>query len=183
MADDDAARPRPENGGTDDAPGAAAADAEIARLQAEVAAAQDRLLRDRAELENYKKRVARERADALRFGGEALLRDLLPVLDTLERALQHAGSSPEVQPLVRGVELVVQMFVETLKRHGVEVVQAAGSTFDPAHHEAIAHVESEHPPNTVIDEHRRGYRLHDRLLRPAQVTVGKGRVESGRGDD
>ena len=198
MADDEAARPRSEAGGGGEvartgetalqpdsavAPETAeeggATPSEIDQVRAELAALRDRWLRERAELENYKKRVAREKAEALRFASEPLLRDLLPIIDNLHRALEHARAARESEPLVQGVELVVRALDETLGRYGVRIVEARGATFDPSLHEAIGHVESEEPPNTVIDEHQRGYLLHDRLLRPALVTVGKGRGGAG----
>jgi molecular chaperone GrpE len=157
-------------------PDSEAAAAEVEQLRAELESARDKLLRERAELENFKRRAAREKADALRYGSEGLLRDLLPVIDNLERALAHARQSGGATPIIEGVELVLRSLVETLERHGVTSVQARGERFDPAIHEAIGHVESEHAPNTVVDEHQRGYALHDRLLRPALVTVGKGQV-------
>jgi molecular chaperone GrpE len=160
---------------------------ETEQLRAEVAGLRDRLLRERAELENYKKRAARDRAETLRFANEGLLRDLLPVIDNLHRALEHAQRSQDAGPIVEGVELVLRSLTETLERHGVRTVEARGARFDPAHHEAIGHVESDQPPNTVVDEHQRGYLLHDRLLRPALVTVGKGAASDGdvekAGDD
>jgi molecular chaperone GrpE len=191
MTDEDATRPKPPpaaaathggNGVDDDparAPGAATpaaapAERELTELRAEVAELKDRWLRERADLENFKRRAIREKQDALRFGSEALLKDLLPVIDNLHRALAHARQGHEDDPLLTGIELVLRGFDDVLERHGVKVVPARGTPFDPNRHEAISHVESEAPPNTVIDEHQRGYVLHDRLLRPALVTVGKG---------
>lgn len=158
----------------------------VADLEADLAAAreesrqyQDRWLRERADLENYKKRVVRERQDAIRFGNEALLRDLLPVLDNLERALDAAAGGGDGKSLVEGVDLVRKAFVDVLRRHGVERIIAAGQRFDPAWHEAVAYVESDtHQPLEVVAEHQAGYRLNDRLLRPAMVTVSKGRGEA-----
>ncbi|MCC6850052.1 MAG: nucleotide exchange factor GrpE [Deltaproteobacteria bacterium] len=150
---------------------AAAGERERLELRAEIAEIKDRWMRAQADLENFKRRATREKQDALRFGSEQLLKDLLPVIDNLHRALAHAGSD---DPIAAGVELVLRGFDEVFERHGVKVVSARGTPFDPSFHEAISHVESEHPPNTVIDEHQRGYILHDRLLRPALVTVGKG---------
>ncbi len=105
------------------------------------------------------------------------------MIDNLERAIDAAskgaaGESPQqaarVDNLVTGVKMVVQQFVETLGRFGVTRVVAAGQPFDPAHHEAVAHVDTDqHPAGNVVDEHAPGYRLHERLLRPAQVTVAK----------
>ncbi len=157
---------------------------EMAALRAELGEAKDKLLRERAELENYKKRAAREKADAMRYGSEKLLRELLTVIDNLDRATEQlaAGGSQDSNAVVEGLELVRRGFVETLERHGVTVVGAHGGAFDPALHEAIGHVESEQPANTVIDEHQRGYALHGRLLRPALVTVGKGPSQSAGQD-
>jgi molecular chaperone GrpE len=189
MADDDAARPKFEDGGqgaTDDGADGAGAGAsaearqsDVDRLRSEVAELKDRLLRERADLENFKRRQAREKADALRFANESLLRDLLPIIDNLDRAIEHARTSREVDAIAKGVDMVLRSLTDALERHGVKIVEARGRPFDPAHHEAIGHVESEHPPNTVVDEHQRGYLLHDRLLRPALVTIGKAPEKSG----
>lgn len=130
----------------------------------------DLFLRERAETENFKKRMMREKADALRFASEPLVRDLLPVVDNLERAVEHADGNG--QSVIEGVRLVLKSLLETLERHGVKRIEAAGQSFDPARHEAMAQVESpEHAPNQVVDQHQSGYLMHDRLLRPALVTV------------
>lgn len=152
-------------------------DAELAAVREEARQNHERWLRERADMENLKKRTARERQDAVRFGNENLLRDLLPVVDNLDRALAAAGGGGDVRSLATGVELVRKAFVETLQRHGVERVPATGERFDPARHEAVAYVESDrHEAHHVIEEHQAGYRLNDRLLRPAMVTVSKGRA-------
>ena len=156
------------------ADGGAADGGEVAKLRAEVAELKDRWLRERADVENIKRRAVREKQDAIRFGSEGLLKDLLPVIDNLHRALAAAKTGRENDPIVQGVELVLRGFDDVLERHGVKVVPAHGEPFDPTRHEAISHVESDAPANTVIGEHQRGYVLHDRLLRPALVTVGKG---------
>jgi len=151
-------------------------ESELAAAREEARQASDRFLRERADAENLKKRAAREKAEAIRFGTEALVKDLLPVVDNLERAVQAAEGGGDGKPLVDGVSLVLKALLDVLARHGVTRVEALGTGFDPARHEAVAHVESaEHEPNAVIDEHQAGYRLHDRLLRPAMVTVSKGR--------
>jgi molecular chaperone GrpE len=149
--------------------------AELEVARDELRQATDRLLRERADAENLKKRTARERADAVRFGTESLIKDVLPIVDNLERAVQHAQEGGDATPLVEGVALVLKSLLDVLAGHGVTRVEAAGTQFDPSHHEAVAHIESAaHPPNAVIQEHQPGYRLHERLLRPALVTVAKG---------
>jgi len=169
---------------TDPAPQIRELEEEVARWENEAKAAEDRFIRERAELENFKKRSAREREESIRYGNETLLRDLLPVLDNLERALDHANTGGNGQPLLEGVNLVLGSFLDVLGRHGVKAVAALGEPFDPARHEAMEQVESdEHQPNTVVREHQKGYMLHDRLIRPALVGVSKppeeGQPETG----
>ena len=183
MANDDPLRPAADMDDAVPAGASSEADAaragadggsEVERLRAEIAALKDRALRDQAEVENFKKRTAREKSESLRYATEGLLRAILPVIDNLQRAVDHARTSREVDALVEGVELVLRSFLDVLERHGVKPVDAHGNQFDPSRHEAIGHVESSEPANTVVAEHQRGYTLHDRLLRPAMVTVGKG---------
>jgi len=134
----------------------------------------DRWLRAAAELDNFKKRMARERAEAVRFANESFLRDLLPVVDNLERALEHARQGGNGQSIVAGLELVLKGLADVLERHGVTKVDAAGAAFDPTHHEAVAHVETpDLEPNRVLEQHQPGYVLNERLLRPALVSVSK----------
>ena len=159
---------------------------QLAEAQAEARANHDRFLRERAELENFKKRMQREKAEALRFASEPLIRELLPVVDNLERALEH--DSGNGQSVLDGVRLVLKALLELLDRHGVKRIDAVGEPFDPSRHEAMAQVVSaEHEPNQVIAQHHSGYLLHDRLLRPALVTVSGRKsndaVESGQDSD
>jgi len=134
----------------------------------------ERFLRQAAELENFKKRTARERDEAVRFANEYLIKDLLPVLDNLERAVAHAKGGGNGEPLVVGVDMVLKGLLDVLCKHGVAPIGAMGQPFDPGVHEAIAQVDSaDHPANTVVEEHHKGYLFHDRLLRPALVSVAK----------
>lgn len=152
---------------------------EVERLRTELEAAReearrnhDQILREAAETENYKKRVAREKHDAIRYANEALVRDLLPVIDDLERAVQHGEG--DAGALRDGIELVLKGCLEALQKHGVTQVTAKGQPFDPEKHEAYAHIETgEYEANMVMDEVRRGYYLADRLLRASLVSVAK----------
>jgi molecular chaperone GrpE len=169
--------------GTEAAAATESETAELEQLRAalkakedEAAQSQDRFLRERAELENFKKRMVREKGEALRFATEPLVRELLPMVDNLERAVAHDEESES--PVIEGVRLVLHSLLEVLERHGVTRVDARGAQFDPALHEAMAQVESaEHEPNQIVEQHQVGYRLHDRLLRPARVTVNAGKIE------
>jgi molecular chaperone GrpE len=145
----------------------------------------ERHLRAVADLENYKKRAVREKEEVERFGIQRLLKDLLPVMDNLDRALDHAGMIQG--PMAEGVSATRKIFEETLGRHGVKGFTAVGQTFDPTRHEAMQQVETaEAAPGTVVSEMVRGYLLHDRLVRPALVAVAiaptKGPATSSEGD-
>ncbi len=157
-------------------------ESEIERLRSALAAAEqaaaesrDLYLRERAELENFKKRSMRDRSEALRYAAEPLARDLFTVVDNLERALEHARGSGDTSPVVQGVELVLKDAAEMLERHGIERIDATGAEFDPAVHEAVAQVaDPSVEANHVVQQFLPGYRLHERLLRAAQVTVSTG---------
>jgi molecular chaperone GrpE len=168
---------------------------ELAAKELEAKTNYDRFLRQVAELDNVKKRSAREREEISRFANEALIKDLLPVVDNLERAVAHASGGGNGKPLVEGVEMILKGLLDVLAKHGVTQISAAGQSFDPSKHEAMAQVESEsHEPNSVVEELHKGYTLRDRLLRPALVSVakssktrekknGEGTVENEPGDD
>jgi molecular chaperone GrpE len=155
----------------------------------------ERYLRQVAEVDNFKKRINRGKEDAIRYANENLIKDILPVMDNLERAIAHAQGGGNGKPLVEGVEMVLRGLLDVFGKHGVVQVPAVGEVFDPGKHEAMAQVESsQYEPNTVVDEHHRGYLLRDRLLRPALVTVakapqvkeeknGESEVENGPDDD
>jgi molecular chaperone GrpE len=176
--------------------------AELTKLRADLEAKEketnenhDRYLRQLAELENFRKRANREKDEAIRFANEALVKDLLPVVDNLERAVAHAKDGGNGKPLVEGVEMVLRGFFDILAKHGVVPIAAVGQRFDPEKHEAMTQIESgTYAPNTVVEEYHKGYLLRDRLLRPALVSVAKpsksqgkknndGEVENEPGDD
>lgn len=145
--------------------------------------AQERVLRTAAEAENFKKRLQREKEEQTRYANEAFMRDLLPVVDNLERALEHSEAGSSQGGLVEGLNMTLKGFVDTLARFGCVPVQAVGESFDPNFHEAVSQEEStEHEANTVLRELQKGYTLKERLLRPAMVVVSKcsKREDSGR---
>ncbi len=150
-------------------------DAELDQLRAE-------LLYQRAELENFKRRTEKRYGEALEYAAEALLKDLLPGLDNLERALAHAreGGPGSFDALLEGLDHVLVSFREALGRHGVAPVVSDGARFDPAVHDALAQVAGEED-GWVGETYEKGYLLKGRLLRPAKVTVTKVAAPSGDG--
>ena len=138
-------------------------------------ALRDRLLRQAADFENAKKRLEREKSHAIQFAGETLIRALLPVIQNLDRVVHHSQKHEQVKnnPLVRGVELVLRQFHQVLEPCGVKRIEAVGKMFDPHLHEAVAHVDSDKPPGTVIEEVSPGYLLEAKLLQPAKVVVAR----------
>lgn len=144
-------------------------DDSVAALEAEIGRLREQNLRALAELENYRKRVARERAEERRYAGQDTLREILDVKDNLVRAMESRGAT---QDLKAGVEMTLRQLDQVLERAGISPVEALGERFDPAVHEAVQRLEQdgvEEP--AVMEVMQRGYRLHDRLLRPARVVV------------
>ena len=138
----------------------------------EVEEHRDRYLRAAAEFDNARKRAAREREEYTRYANESLLRELLPVLDNFERALQAARGEPAAAAVTAGVELIQRELLRVLEKFGVTSFTSVGQPFDPERHEAIARVPAQgRPEGTVADETARGYLLNGRVLRPAMVTV------------
>lgn len=133
-----------------------------------------RLLRLAADMENLKKRQERERAELLQFANENLVKELLPVVDNLERALDHGRQLEAPKALLEGIELVHQAFLKALDRFGVTAHDSLGQQFDPAFHNAMMEEEApEVPGGSVIKELQKGYLMHQRLLRPAMVVVAR----------
>ena len=154
-----------------DAPGAASDD--VSALKQERDDLQDRLLRSAAEFDNYRKRTDRERRELSDAVAADLIRDLLPVVDDLERALAASADSPD-QALRSGLELIHRQLLEALRRRGAEPLKTVGEDFDPAWHESIASEPADgHRDGEIIAEVRRGYRIGARLIRPAMVKVAK----------
>lgn len=150
-------------------------------LESEVGRLRDALLRTRAEMDNMQKRGQRELDKARRFQVEALMRDLLPVIDGLEQGLENAGD--EDQKAREGLELTYKLLLKALQDHGLEELDPVGEHFDPQWHEAMSMQPSdEGEPDTVLMVLQKGYRLHDRLLRAARVIVAKEAEQSGDGD-
>ena len=149
------------------------AEERLTSLSAERDEIKDRMLRIAAEFENYKKRARKEQTDAVAQAREALLRDMLEVVDNLERAAaQPAGDGASIQ---KGVSLVLRLFQQKLERYEVKPFEAAGQPFDPRVHEAISRVESAQvAAGSVAAELQKGYRIGERLLRPAMVSVSTG---------
>jgi len=147
---------------------------QIANKDKEIAELKDKYLRALADTENVRKRTRQQSEDTVRLQRENLLRDLLPVTDNLERAVEAARGGGNGKPIVEGVEMVLRSLLDFLRANGVVPRESVGRPFDPQFHEAVDHVESgEHPPNTVINEFHRGYQVGERVLRPARVAVAK----------
>jgi len=140
----------------------------------------DRLLRASAEFDNYKKRTTREMRDVVRYANEKLIKELLSVVDNLERAIESVQQTgADENPLLEGIRLTLNEIEKILERHNVQPVKAMGEPFDPNFHQAMMQEETEdQPANTVIREMQKGYVMHDRLLRPAMVVVSKAKSEN-----
>jgi molecular chaperone GrpE len=174
--------PAPADGGEAPAAGgetapaavAALADPAVAELKRQRDEYYDRFLRKAAELDNYRKRVERERRELEELAAADLIRELLPLVDDLERALAAEVTAEAVGAYRQGIELIYRQLLDVLRRRGVTPIEAVGRDFDPRYHQAVIHEPSDtHRDGEVIAELRRGYRLGDRLLRPALVKVAK----------
>ena len=158
------------------APAAAPADP-LTEVRAEAARLKEQWMRTAADFDNFRKRARRDVEDSRRTGREELLKDLLPVFDTLERATQSAQRATEIKPVAEGLAMVVKQFVDVVARSGITKVATVGGMFDPAIHEAIQQVETDdHPPGTVVSEVQPGYMNGERLVRAAMVVVAKPRT-------
>lgn len=147
-------------------------DGEFGQLRAQLAEAEERILRSQAEVENVRKRMRREMEDERKYANLPLMRDLLPVVDNLERAVAACEQNSDAESLVEGVKMVSRMFSDVLQAHHCQRIEALGSEFDPNLHEAISQQPSQdHAEGEVTHVTQEGFTLHDRVIRPAQVIV------------
>ena len=147
----------------------------MAGLQADLDRFRDLALRSQADFENYKKRCAREKEEAIKYANNSLLQRLVAIIDNFELGLAAAKAQGEQSPIYSGMVLVQKQLNDLLAENGLQPIEAEGKSFDPNLHEAIAHEPShEVPEGSVLRQVRRGYRIEDRLLRPAKVVVSSG---------
>ncbi len=157
-----------ENGGEE------SVDETIEKLKAELEECQDSRLRLAAELENFKKRMIREKEEHMKYALESFAKELLPFLDNLERAIESARETQDIEKLLEGLDLTLSGYFKTLEKFGLKMFAAEGKRFDPNFHEALTtEVSPDVEENTVIKELLKGYTLHEKVLRPAMVVVSK----------
>jgi molecular chaperone GrpE len=163
---------------------------EIETLRAEAADLRDRLLRALAETENTRRRAEREKQDASQYAVTKFARDMLQIADNFARALAaapaelRAAADPQIKAVLEGVEATERQLLQTMERHGVAIIDTADGKFDPNLHQAIAEVPGgDKPAGSIVDVVQSGYRIGDRLLRPAMVTVARRDGGSGNGVD
>jgi molecular chaperone GrpE len=136
----------------------------------------DRYVRLAAEFENYKRLSQRDQREQIRYGNEQLIKELLPVVDNMERAIKASTNGGTGDALIQGVDLTLKQLIGTLGKFGVQPIESVGQPFDPSLHQAVSQVPSESVPEQhVAEEYQKGYRLHDRILRAAMVSVSSGR--------
>lgn len=173
---EDPAPAAPPEAAADSAAEAPAAGGGSEDLVLELKQTQDRLIRLQADFENFRRRALKEKTEAHQYGHQNLVKDLLSSVDNLDRAVDHAKKSGggELESLLQGVEMVRSELLTAFARHGVVVIEALGQPFDPALHEAMAQApDGSVEPNTVVQEFQKGYKLRDRLIRPARVVVSR----------
>ncbi len=154
-------------------PGQNGTETRLVELEGKLKEQENKYLYLYAEFENFKKRTIKERSELLKFGWENVARDLLQVLDNLERAMAHTPAGTD-KTLVDGLNMTIDQFRGALSKQGVTPVTSQGN-FDPMLHEAVGSEDSSHPAGSIVKEHTRGYTLHGRLLRPARVSVSTGK--------
>ncbi|ACJ33212.1 Molecular chaperone GrpE (heat shock protein) [Anoxybacillus flavithermus WK1] len=146
----------------------------IAQLEAKLAETENRFLRLHADFDNYRRRVRLDMEAAEKYRAQSLVSDLLPILDNFERALQVQVEDEKAKLLLQGMEMVYRSLIEALKKEGVEAIESVGKPFDPHVHQAVMQVDDQnYEPNTVVEEFQKGYKLKDRVIRPAMVKVNQ----------
>lgn len=146
---------------------------EVEAARAEAETARDRMLRTVADYENYKKRLEKEKREFVKYANEKFIKDLLPSLDDLERAIDSSNEG-DLESFREGVKIIYKQLNNILKKHNVTPIEATGVKFDPNLHEALMHIPSEEPKNTIVQEYQKGYKLHERVIRPSKVVVSAG---------
>lgn len=171
LDEEDSPRPADETAATDPQPGTNADP--LDELRREKEALHDRLLRTAAEFDNYRKRVDRERRELSEFAAADVMRELLPIVDNFERAL-HAPAGADAEGFRKGIEMIHKQMIDLLRKRGATPFEALGTDFDPNLHQAVIHeVSADHREGEVMEELQRGYKVGERLLRPAMVKVAK----------
>lgn len=151
--------------------------------ETQIAQLQEKLLRLQADFDNYRKRIAREKEDSIRFANEGLLEQLLPVIDNFELGLSAAETATDAKSIAMGMQMVKSQLKRFLEDCGVQEINATGAVFDPNLHEAVSQEASDEVPDgTVLTQRRKGYKLRDRLLRPAVVVVAHAPAPAGASD-
>lgn len=173
---ENAASPTPEAAGAAPESAESTPEQRLAEAQAEIARLKDDALRARAEAENARRRAVEDVAKAHRFGIESFANSLLPVRDSLEAAL--AAPAPTVDSLREGVEITARQLTAALEKNALVEINPQGEKFDPHAHQAVSQIPSEQPPGTVVTVFQKGYRLHDRVIRPAMVVVAVAPAEA-----
>jgi molecular chaperone GrpE len=179
VTDNQSSHPNDKTNGTGPAEGEKAADSgppesEVDALKAERDRFREQLMRTAADFDNFRKRTKRDLDDAKARGRDDLIRELLPVFDNLDRAVQSSSSASDIKSVIDGVRMVLKMFEDTAERIGLARVKTIGERFDPTTHEALQQIDSaEHAPGTIVAEIAAGYRVGDRLVRPAMVVVAR----------
>lgn len=169
-----------ENGSATDASQDGGMQAVLAAKEDECKALNEKYLRLAAEFENYKRLAQRDQREQIKFGNEQLLKEFLPVVDNLERAIKAAHDKGSSTALVQGVDLTLKQLTGSLAKFGVQAVESVGKPFDPGCHQAVSQVPSDLVPSDhILDEFQKGYRLHDRILRAAMVSVSSGPAQAG----
>jgi len=148
--------------------------ARLTEKEKEAAANYDKYVRAVAELDNYKKIAAREKSDVIKYANENILKDILPILDNLDRALDHAAKGQDTESLTEGLRIIRGQLMSALEKYGVTGIESVNNEFDPNIHESLQRIQiTEGEDNKVVEEFEKGYLLHNRLLRPAKVSVSK----------